>query len=167
MEIYVFGIIAAAVLGAAAYALAAVGMRNGDRAGDARVAGVARSGAQPDEPRPVLAATVRNPSGSPVLAGVVARRARLPAAVAGGMSASAPLLTGRRKFRPDRWHEVGVVPAGGTGELRVPAPARGRLCLLTVAVGQERGRLRVYRMRLAASGRVEPGRGALPSPSLR
>ena len=57
----------------------AVGFRNGDQATDAEVSAVLRHSGQPDEPRPVVVATVRNPSGTPVLAGLSARRYLLTA----------------------------------------------------------------------------------------
>jgi len=59
-----------------------------------------------------------------------------------------PRRTLRRKFRPARYATVGVVPAGGAAEFAAPVPARARRCLLTAAVGQEGGRLRVRRLRL-------------------
>ena len=167
METYVFVIIVAIVVLAALYMLAAAGVRNGDRPGDARVSAVARRGTQPDEPRPVLAAVVRNPSGSAVLAGLGARRAWLPTGVAGSLSAGAPLLTRRRKFRPGRYDTVGVIEAGRAAELAIPAPPRGRRWLLTVVVGQRRERLRVYRLRLAGHGDLTPRRDALSPSSLR
>jgi hypothetical protein len=167
MERYVLVIIAVIVLLAAVFMLAAAGLRNGDRPGDARVSAVVRRGTQPDEPRPVLVAVVRNPSGSAVLAGLGARRAWLPAAVAGSLSAGAPLLTRRRRFRPGRFDTVAVVAAGGTAELTVPAPPRGRRWLLTVVVGQQGGRLRVYRLRLSGHGDLMSRRDAVSPPSMQ
>jgi hypothetical protein len=167
MEAYVFVIIVAVIVLAALYMLAAAGVRNGDRPGDARVSAVARRGTQPDEPRPVLVAVVRNPSGSAVLAGLGARRAWLPAWVADPQSAGAPLLTRRRKFRPGRFDTVGVVEAGGAAELAMPAPPRGRRWLLTVVVGQPGGRLRVHRLRLAGDSDRTPRRDVVSPPSLR
>jgi hypothetical protein len=109
---------------------------------------------------------VDNPSGAPVLAGLRARRAWLPAALAGSLSAGAPLLTRRRTFRPGRYATVGVVGDGRTAELAVPAPARGRRWLLTVVVGQRGGRLRVYRLRVAAPGGLRSRGDVLSPPSL-
>ncbi len=56
--------------------------------------------------------------------------------------------TSRGKFRPGRYATVGVAPAGGAAELAVPVPSRARRYVLTAAVGQEGGRLRVHRLRL-------------------
>jgi hypothetical protein len=165
VETYALLIFAVAALMGAVW-LAAAGARNGDRPGDARVTATARYGAQPDEPRPVLSVVVDNPSGAPVLAGLRVRRAWLPPAVAGSLSVTAPRLTRRRTFRPGRYQAVGVTDAGRAAELAVPAPARGRRWLLTVVVGQQGGRLRVYRLRLAAPGGLRPRRDALSSPTL-
>jgi hypothetical protein len=59
-----------------------------------------------------------------------------------------PRRTLRRKFRPAKYATVGVAPAGGAAVFAVPVPARARRYLLTAAVGQEGGRLRVHRLRL-------------------
>ncbi|HVT69036.1 MAG TPA: hypothetical protein VHF26_14895, partial [Trebonia sp.] len=65
--------------------------------------------------------------------------------------------------RPGGYACVGVVPAGGSAEFAVPLPVRARRCLLTVAVGQEGGRLRVHRLRLdAAAARL--GRDEVRTP---
>jgi hypothetical protein len=53
--------------------LAAEGFRLGDRPGDARITAVLRDTWQPDATRPVVAVTVRNPSGAAVLAGMSVR----------------------------------------------------------------------------------------------
>jgi hypothetical protein len=156
---------AAVILLGAVGLLAAAGLRNGDRPGDARVSARSRPGGRDGEPGPVLSAVVRNPSGAVVLAGLRARRAWLPAGLAGPQSAGAPLLTRRRAFRPGRLGAVGAVPAGGAAELTVPAPPRGRRWLLTVIVGQQGGRLRVYRLRVDSRGGLAPRRDALSSRS--
>ena len=78
MLIYVFRTIAAGGLLAALYYCLAAGLRNGDRPGDARVTAHLATGTQPDERRPLIVVTVRNPSGTPVIAALsaaVARRA--------------------------------------------------------------------------------------------
>jgi hypothetical protein len=159
---YVFTISAAAgLLAALSYCLEA-GFRNGDRPGDARVTALPATGAQPGTAlpgtvppagtSPLIVVTVRNPSGTPVLAALGARRAVLPALLADPRAVSVPRRTGRGRFRPGRFEAVGVVPAGGMAELAVPAPVpisgRARRYVLTVAVGQEGGRLRVHRLRL-------------------
>ena len=70
-----------------------------------------------------------------------------------------PRRTLRGKFRPGRYATVGVAPAGGAAELAVPVPARARRYVLTAAVGQEGGRLRVHRLRLGRP--VTPAQGKL------
>jgi hypothetical protein len=128
---------------------AAAGFRNGDRATDARVSAVLRDSGQPDEPRPVVVATVRNPSGTPVLAGARVRRARLPYWLTGTLSVTVPRRTRRRKFRPGAYTCVGVVPGETAVRFMVPVRAAASRYLLTAAVGQSGGRLRVYRVHVA------------------
>jgi hypothetical protein len=123
---------------------AAAGFRNGDRATDAQVSAVLRAAGQPDEPRPVVVATVRNPSGTPVLAGLSARRARVPDWLGGTLSVTVPRRTRRRKFRPGAYATVGIVPGEATVRFTVPVPAAASRYRLTAAVGQSGGRLRVY-----------------------
>ena len=69
-----------------------------------------------------------------------------------------PWVTGRAKFRPGRYETVGVAPAGGAAELAVPVTERARRYVLTVAVGQEAGRLRIHRLRLGPVRRTAEGR---------
>ncbi|HEX6452494.1 MAG TPA: hypothetical protein VF060_23915 [Trebonia sp.] len=81
------------------YALALAGFRLGDRPEDTRVTAVLRDAWQPDATRPVIAVTVRNPSGTAVLAGMSVRaglpfRYRLPPAWSG--------LPTRRRRWPER-----------------------------------------------------------------
>jgi hypothetical protein len=162
----VFCIIAAVGVFAALYYLAAAGTRNGDRLADAQVTTLPTIGAHPEGARPLIVATVRNPSGTPVLAALSARRDLTPAFLAEPHEVSAPQRTLRRKFRPGRYECVGVVPAGGAAELAVPVPARRYV--LTVAVGQEGGRLRVHRLRLGPVNYSSAGRdkefSSLPRP---
>lgn len=131
--------------------LMAAGLRNGDRPSDARVTAALGNAAQPDEPRPVVVATVRNPSGTPVLAGLSVRRARLPGWLAGGLDVTVPRRTARGRFRPGGYPTIGIVPALGTARFTVPVPASARRYLLTAVVGQAGGRLRVYRLRVAGA----------------
>lgn len=145
---YLFCIIGPAAVLAALYRLAAAGFRNGDRPGDARVTARLTAGDQPQETRPVIAVTVHNQSGTPVLAALRARRALLPGWLAGTHSVAVPRLTVGRRFRPGRYPTVGVVPAGGTAVLALPVPVRARRYLLSVALGQEGGRLRLHQLRL-------------------
>jgi hypothetical protein len=158
---YVFGIIAAVgVFGGLFYCVAA-GLRNGDRPGDARVTALLTTGAQPDEVRPLIIVTVRNPSGTPVFAALRARTALLPAGIASSREVSVPRWTLRRKFRPDQYATVGVAPAGGAAEFAVPVTARARRYLLTAVVGQEGARLRVHRLRLGPVSYVAAGRATI------
>jgi len=140
--------------------LVVAGIRNGDRPGDARVSARLVTGSQVDERRPLVIAHVRNPSGTPVLGAVRVRRALLPAWFAGTRDVRVPRWTGGRAFRPGRYATVGVIAPGAAAELAAPVPVRARRYLLIVAVGQEGGRLRVYRLRLGpvcftATGRDE------------
>lgn len=140
-------LITAAITALTSWCLAS-GFRNGDRPGDARVRAWLVTAAQPDEQRPLVVAVVGNPAGTPAIAALGTRPAVLPAWLAGSRAVSVPRWTVRRKFQPGRYACVGVVPAGGSAEFAVPVPARARRYLLTVAVGQEGGRLRVHRLRL-------------------
>jgi hypothetical protein len=145
---HVFWIISAACVCAALYYCVEVGVRNGDRPGDAKITAVLSTGTQPDAARPVIVATVRNPSGRPVLVALSARRALLPALLTEPRGVTVPRLTGRKKFLAGEYETVGVAPAGGSAELAVPVTVRARRYVLTAAVGQEGGRLRVHRLRL-------------------
>ena len=144
----VFLIVAAVGALAALYCLAAAGLRHGDRPGDALVTAVLTASARPDETCPLAVVTVRNPSGTPVLAALRVRRALVPALQAEPHGVTVPLWTLRRKFRPAAYGCVGLAAAGGAAELAVPVPARARRYALTVAIGQEGSRLRVHRLRL-------------------
>jgi hypothetical protein len=115
---------------------------------------------RPDEPGPVIVATVRNPSGAPVLAALRVRRSLVPLWLALPLSVGVPRRTTGRGYRPARYATVGVVPPGEVARLTVPAPRPARRCLLIVAVGQEGGRLRVHRLRPGAAGDTADGRDA-------
>jgi hypothetical protein len=128
---------------------AAAGFRNGDQATDAEVSAVLRQSGQPGESRPVVVATVRNPSRTPVLAGLSARRARAPGWLAGGLDVTVPRLTRRRAYRPSAYATVGVVPGETAVRFVVPVPAPASRYLLTAVTGQAGGRLRVCRLRVA------------------
>jgi len=125
---------------------AAAGLRGGDRAGDAKVSALLRASGQPDEPRPVVIAMVRNPSDKPVLAGLSARRAVLPEWLRGGASVTVPIRTTRRSLRPTAYDTIGVVPARACARFPVPIRAQARRYLLTAAIGQAGGRLRLHRL---------------------
>lgn len=155
----IFAVAFAGVLGGTCWLLAA-GLRNGDRPGDAGVT------ARLDDDRPLVIATVRNPSDTPVLAALRAGPAVTPAWLAGAHGTSVPRLTvpgriGGRRLRPERFAIVGVVAAADTAEFVVPAPVRRRHCLLTVAVGQQASRLRLHRLRLGPVRYTSAGRDDL------
>jgi hypothetical protein len=160
---YVFLIIVTVGVITALACCVAVGLRNGDRAGDAKVTAVLTTGTQPDETRPAIVVRVRNPSGTPVFAALTARRALLPAGVASAQTVTVPRWTLRKKFRPHQYAVVGVAPAGGAAELAVPVRTRARRYLLTAVVGQEGGRLRVHRLRLGPVSHAAAGRHELSS----
>jgi len=138
---------------------AARGIRDGDLPVDAKVSGVLRDSGQPDEPRPVIVATVVNRSAAPVLAGLSAcpgRLDRLPAWLAAALAEAAhprtvtvPRRTARAKFRPGGYATVGIVPAWGTVRFPVPVDRAARRYVLTAAIGQPAGRLRLHRLRVA------------------
>ena len=151
MVSYVLGIIIGFLVFAGLFCWAAQGFRNGDRETDALISAALRSAVQPGEHRPVVIATVRNPSGSPVLAGFAVHRGRLPLWLAGPRTSGVPRRTARRAFRPGGYPTVGVVPAWSSQEFAVPVRAGARRYLLTVAVGQADDRLRVHRLRLSGA----------------
>lgn len=136
-------------LGAAAFLvlgagwLAIGGFRDGDEPLDVTVSAELRSAGQPDEPRPVVVAEIRNPSGGTVLAGLSARPARVPRWLL-DRRVTVPRRTARRGLRADRHETVGVVPVGGAARFTVPVAAPGRRYWLTVVAGQAGGRLRVH-----------------------
>ena len=163
MLTHVFWIIAAACVLAALYYCLEAGLRDGDRPGDAKVTARLTAGTQPGEPRPVIIVTVRNPSGTPVLVALNARRALLPAPLTEPRGVSVPWLTVRGKFRPGKFETVGVAAAGGAAELAVPVAARACRYVLTAAVGQEGSRLRVHRLRLGPSSCQGEGRNEFAS----
>jgi hypothetical protein len=134
---------------------AVAGFRNGDRPADARVSAELRAGAGG---RPVVVATIRNPAGTPVLAALRTRRPLLPAWLADPHAVVVPRWTVRRTFRACSCASVGVVPAGGALEFPVPAVPAGRGWLLTAAIGQEGGRLRVHRVRVSRTWAARRGR---------
>jgi hypothetical protein len=153
----VFITIGAGLLGTLYYCLA-VGFRNGDRPCDAQVNALLVMGkppgaVSPGGSGPVIVVTVRNPSGTPVLAALHARRALLPALLTEPRDVSVPRKTSRRKFQPGKYETIGIVPAGGAAELAVPVAVWSRRYVLTAAVGQGGGRLRVHRLRLGPVSR--------------
>lgn len=132
-------------------ALAVTGLRDGDRRADAIVTAALASSRQPDETRPVIVATVTNPSAVPVLAGLRVRRAL----TAGTMSARVPWRTSGRRYRAGEQDTVGVVPPGESGTFSVPARARGRCYRLVAVIGQDSRRLRVLTVPVACTPETE------------
>jgi hypothetical protein len=175
MVSFTIGIIATgiAVL-ALVYWCVARGFRDGDRPADATVSAVLRASGQPDEPRPVIVATVVNPSGTPVLAGLSAcpgRLDRLPAWLATSLAGAAhpltvtvPRRTARAKFRPGTYATVGVVPASGTVRFPVPVDRAARRYVLTAVIGQSAGRLCLHRLPVAGAGNAVSAPSAVFSP---
>jgi hypothetical protein len=137
------------VLGVAALLMAGVGwlavegFRNGDQPADVTISAELRDAGQPDEPRPVVIAEIRNPSGTTVLAGLSARPARAPRWVL-SRRVTVPRRTARYGLRADRHETVGVILAGGAARFAVPVTAPGRWYWLTAVAGQAGGRLRVH-----------------------
>jgi hypothetical protein len=123
--------------------LVEIGIRDGDRPGDVRVSVEPWTSGQPDEQRPVLITEIQNPSGTPVLAGLTARRARMPGWLAAN-TVSVPFRTTRRGLRADDYGTVGIVPGSGTARFSVPVGQTAKRYRLTAAVGQRDHRLRVY-----------------------
>jgi hypothetical protein len=157
MMFLLIGLIIGVAVLAALVMVAGHGFRSGDLPADARVTAVLSGAGQPDEPRPVVVATVRNPSAVPVLAGLSVRRTRVPELLTGGMTVTVPRWTASRRYRAGSHATVGVVPVDAATQFIVPVPAGSGRYLLTVVVGQAGGRLRVYRLSLgpavARSGR--------------
>jgi hypothetical protein len=122
------------------------GIRAGDWSGDATLTAVVSDAAQPDELRPVIIATVRNPGHMPLVAGFSARRRLVPGWLDAGMTVSVPRRTGRRRFRPGSQAVVGVIEAGAEANFGVPVPTRAGRYRLTAVIGQAGGRLRVFRL---------------------
>lgn len=140
--------------------LGIAGLRNGDQPGDSRVSALVAAGAGGN---PLIFATVRNPSATPAVTALRVRRGFVPGALAGKFSVRVPRWTKGRRFRPGAYETVGVVPAGGATEFPVPLYRRAHRYVLTVAVGQQGGRLRVYRLRLAGTD-IYLGSGEVRAP---
>ena len=138
-----------------------VALRNGDHPGDARVNALV--GAGTGGGNPLIFATVHNPSGTPALTALRVRRGFVPGSLIGQFTVRVPRWTKGRRFRPGAYETVGVVPAGRKTEFPVPVPERAQRYVLTVAVGQQGGRLRVYRLRLAGTD-IYLGSGEVRAP---
>jgi hypothetical protein len=86
-----------------------------------------------------------------VLAGLSARPGGLPAwlAVVGhSLTVTVPRRTARAKFSPDGYVTAGIVPASATVRFLVPVDRAAAGYVLTAAVGQGPGRLRLHRLRV-------------------
>lgn len=136
--------LAAAVLGGLSL-FAWIALRNGDRPGDAEVSVEVWTSGQPDERRPVLVAEIRNPSAGPVMTGLRARRAVIPAWLAPG-GVRVPFRTARRSLRASGYETVGVVPASATARFTVPVRQAARRYRLIAAIGQADRRLLLHRV---------------------
>jgi hypothetical protein len=174
MVSFTIGIVAGIAVLALLCWCAARGLRDGDCPADARVSAVLRDSGQPDEPRPVIVATVVNPSGAAVLAGLSAGPGRLdrlpawldacldalPPGAARPLTVTVPRRTARAKFRPGGYATVGIVPASGTVRFPVPVDRAARRYVLTAAIGQSAGRLRLHRLHVARESvrNTYPGR---------
>jgi hypothetical protein len=123
--------------------LAVEGFRNGDRPFDVTVTAELRNAGQPDEPRPVVTAELRNPSGTAAMAALTARPARI-FWWATSPNVTAPRRTARHGLRAAGYETVGVVPAGGTARFTVPVSEPASRYRLVVVIGQGGGRLRVH-----------------------
>ena len=151
MMSFTAGLVGGIVVLALLFWVAAKGVRDGDGPADAMVSAVLRDAGQPDERRPVIVATVANPSGRPVVAGLSARPGSLPAWLAGAghpLTVTVPRRTARGKFRPGGYATVGVVPASATVRFLVPVDRAAGRYVLTAAVGQGPGRLRLHRLHI-------------------
>ncbi|HUN31883.1 MAG TPA: hypothetical protein VMU95_07665 [Trebonia sp.] len=133
--------------------LVRAGFRQGDRPLDAKISAQLQDAGQPDEPRPVIAAAVDNPSGAAVMVGLAARPSRIPALLSPG-GISVPTLTSRRALRAGAYETVGVVPAYGTARFTVPVTATGSRYRLVAAIGQSGGRLRLHRILVDSRSRL-------------
>jgi hypothetical protein len=132
---------------------AMLGFRDGDQPLDVMVSAELRDSGQPDEPRPVVVAEIRNPSGVPVIVGLSARAIRRPAWLCDRASIVAR-RTARRGLRAGAFETVGVVPALATARCAVPVAAIGRAYLLTAVAGQSGGRLRLHQIPVDGSTRI-------------
>jgi hypothetical protein len=137
------------------------GMRNGDRPGDTQVSALVATDAGGGNP--MIIARVHNPSRAPALTALRVRRGFVPGELIGKFTVRVPRWTKGRRFRPGAYETVGVVPAGAATDFPVPAPERAHRYVLTVAVGQQDGRLRVYRLRLAGAD-IYLGSGEVRAP---
>jgi hypothetical protein len=128
-------------------ALFVIGVRNGDRVGDASV-GLG----EPDASRRRVSFVVRNPGPQPVLIGASLRRRSLRLLGDGGQSVSVPRRTLRQQLLARQHTVVCAIPPGEAQTVSVPFLGRStrRRAELVVAIG-EPDRLRVVRQSVALS----------------
>lgn len=140
--------------------LCEAGIRAGDRPGDATVSAEIGNAEQPDGRYSVVIATVRNPGGMPVLAGLSVRRRGLLTGLDGGPRVTVPRRTTRARLLAGQQSVVGVAGPGETARWAVPVPAATRGRLQLVAVLGQAGRLRVIRLRVRGPVRWMPAGAA-------
>jgi hypothetical protein len=135
------GLLVALVLGGL-ISLVVVGVRAGDRPGDALLLDVAPR----SSPRGARA-TLTNPGGAPVIFGISLRRPGLRVRLEGGSYVR--IRTGRTdsELLAARQAQVGALAAGETRTFVVPAGARlGRRAELVVVIGQSSRLRTVHRL---------------------
>jgi hypothetical protein len=124
-----------------------IGMRNGDRVGDATV-----GAAKADASGRGISFAVHNHAAQPVLIGASVLRSSVRLFGETGHSVSVPRRTLRNELLAGQHTVVGVIAAGETQTVLVPfARSIPRRAVLVVAIG-EPDRLRVVRQPVEASG---------------
>jgi hypothetical protein len=130
-----------------------IGMRNGDRLGDATV-----GAAKPDNSGRGISFAVHNRGPQPVLIGASVRLRRLRLLGETRQSVSVPRRTLRNKLLAGQHTVVGVIPAGETQTVIVPfSRSVPRRAELVVAIG-EPDRLRMVRQAVKLSRPYRAGR---------
>lgn len=127
--------------------LVRAGIRAGDRPDDARATARATTARHPEGDLPVVLATVRNPSSSPVFVGLSLRRSHLPGWLDGAVTVRVPRWR-RRRLGPRRQTVVGIVDSGTNAEWILPAPPIHARWHLVAVLGQKDRRLRVLDRRI-------------------
>jgi len=138
-----------------------IGMRNGDRFGDAAV-----GEADSDDSGRYVSVAVRNPASQPVLIGASVRSRGRGLLGQPGQSVTVPRWTSRHELLAGQHTIVWAIPARETQTVTVPVSRSiGRRGELVVAIG-EPDRLRLVRqaVRLSRPGRLPPNRLRLPAP---
>lgn len=139
-----------------------VGLRNGDRPGEAVVSEV-----EPDLRGRGVWITVQNPGHQSVLLGGLVRRARLRLRCEAGSFVTVPRRTSRHGLLATRYPAVCAVAPGGTETILVTASEpTGRRAELVLAIG-EAGRLRVVHRAVRLPRAVGVAPPAPTNPPLR